>query len=102
MTRAVLAAGLLLLFVPAPAAAARLRWSACGDVEAECSPVAVPLDRGGAVDGSVRLRVARFGEPSRKPVLLYLSGGPGGAGVREFADVLFEVGPLARRYRRSL
>ncbi len=34
-----------------------------------------------------------------KPTLLYLSGGPGGAGVREFADVLFEVGRLARRYQ---
>ena len=59
----------------------------------------VPLDRAGTLAGSVSLRVARYGEPSRKPVLLYLSGGPGGAGVREFADVLFEVEPLARRYR---
>ena len=80
-------------------ATARLRWSGCGDVEAECARVSVPLDRSGTVKGSVRLRVARYGEPSRKPTLLYLSGGPGGAGVREFADVLFEVGPLARRYQ---
>ena len=53
----------------------------------------------GRSPGSVPLRVARYGEPSRKPTLLYLSGGPGGAGVREFADVLFEVEPLARRYQ---
>ena len=92
------AVALMLLAAPGPAEA-RLRWSACGDVEAECARVRVPLDRSGAVPGSVPLRLARYGEPSRKPVLLYLSGGPGGAGVREFADVLFEVEPLARRYR---
>ncbi len=92
------AVALMLLVAPGPAEA-RLRWSACGDVEAECARVRVPLDRSGAVPGSVPLRLARYGEPSRKPVLLYLSGGPGGAGVREFADVLFEVEPLARSYR---
>ena len=92
------AMALVLLAVPGPAAA-RLRWSGCGDVEAECARVRVPLDRSGALKGSVALRVARYGEPSRKPTLLYLSGGPGGAGVREFADVLFEVGGLARRYQ---
>ena len=89
---------LALLVAPGPAAA-RLRWSGCGDVEAECARVRVPLDRSGAVKGSVGLRVGRYGEPSRKPPLLYLSGGPGAAGVREFADVLFEVEPLARRYQ---
>ena len=78
---------------------ARLRWSGCGDVEAECARVPVPLDRSGAVNGSVRLRLARYTAPSAKPTLLYLSGGPGGAGVREFADVLFEVEPLSRRYQ---
>ena len=92
------AVALTLVVAPGPAAA-RLRWSGCGDVEAECARVSVPLDRSGAVKGSVRLRVARYGEPSAKPTLLYLSGGPGGAGVREFADVLFEVEPLARRYQ---
>src|SRR5829696_2458083 len=89
----------LVLLAAAGPASARLRWSGCGDVEAECARVRVPLDRSGALKGSVALRVARYGEPSRKPTLLYLSGGPGGAGVREFADVLFEVGGLARRYQ---
>jgi pimeloyl-ACP methyl ester carboxylesterase len=96
VTRAALLAALLLLALPA-GAAARLRWSGCGDVEAECARVRVPLDRSGAVHGTVRLRLARHSDPGR-PVLLYLSGGPGGAGVREFADVLFEVEPLADRY----
>ena len=92
------AAALVLLALPG-SALARLRWSACMDVEAECSQVRVPLDRSGAVPGMVRLRLARFGEPSAKPTLLYLSGGPGGAGIREFADVLFELGGLDRRYQ---
>ena len=85
------AVALALVVLPAPAMA-RLRWSGCGDVEAECARVPVPLDRSGAVKGSVPLRIARYTAPSDKPTLLYLSGGPGGAGVREFADVLFEVG----------
>ena len=57
-----------------------------------------PLDRS-AVPGSVRLRLARYGEPSAKPTLLYLSGGPGGAGIREFADRAVELGGLDRRYQ---
>jgi pimeloyl-ACP methyl ester carboxylesterase len=88
----------LALLAAAAPAAARLRWSGCRDVEAECAHVRVPLDRSGAVRGAVRLRVARFAPPSRRPTLLYLSGGPGGAGVAEFSDVLFEVDRLARRY----
>src|SRR3954451_16182800 len=91
-------AGLTLLAATVPAAA-RLRWSACLDVEAECAHVRVPLDRSGSVPGSVRLRAARYGEPSRKPTLLYLSGGPGSAGIREFAGVLFELQGLDRRYQ---
>ena len=95
---ATIGATALTLLVASTPAVARLRWAGCGDVEAECAHVRVPLDRSGALRGSVRLRLARYGEPSRKPTLLYLSGGPGGAGVREFADVLFEVGALARSF----
>jgi pimeloyl-ACP methyl ester carboxylesterase len=88
----------LTLLLAAASAGARLHWSACGDVEAECAALRVPLDRSGATPGSVRLRVARYGPPGRRPTLLYLSGGPGSAGVREFSDVLFEVYGLSRRY----
>jgi pimeloyl-ACP methyl ester carboxylesterase len=99
VTRAVLCVAALALFVFPSAASARLRWKGCGDVEAACTRVAVPLDRTGAVAGSVRLRVARFSTPRGKPTLLYLSGGPGGAGVREFAGVAFELGGLEHDYR---
>ena len=91
------AAALTMLAAAAPANA-RLRWSGCGDVEAECAALRVPLDRSGAVPGAVRLRVARYSPPSHRPTLLYLSGGPGGAGVQEFSDVLFEVGGLSKRF----
>src|SRR3954447_17967341 len=88
----------LALLAGAAPATARLRWSACWDVEAECATLRVPLDRAGAVRGRVGLRLARFTPPSRRPTLLYLSGGPGGAGVEEFSDVLFEAGGLERRF----
>jgi len=92
------AAALMLLAAAAAPATARLRWSGCTDVEAECAVLRVPLDRTGGVPGALRLRVARYSPPSRRPTLLYLSGGPGGAGVQEFSDVLFEVGGLAKRF----
>jgi pimeloyl-ACP methyl ester carboxylesterase len=91
------AAALTMLAAAAPATA-RLRWSGCGDVEAECARLDVPLDRSGATSGTVRLRLARYSPPSRRPTLLYLSGGPGGAGVEEFSDVLFEVEGLSKRF----
>ena len=99
MTRAVLCVAALSLLVFPSAASARLRWKGCGDVEAACTRVAVPLDRSGAAGGSVRLRMARFSTPRGKPTLLYLSGGPGSAGVREFAGVAFELGGLEHDYR---
>jgi pimeloyl-ACP methyl ester carboxylesterase len=91
------AAALMMLAAAAPATA-RLHWSGCGDVEAECAKVRVPLDRSGRVPGAVKLRVARYSPPSRRPTLLYLSGGPGGAGVEEFSDVLFELSGLSKRF----
>jgi pimeloyl-ACP methyl ester carboxylesterase len=95
---AAIGAAALTMLAPAAPATARLRWSGCNGVEAECAALRVPLDRTGAVPGVIRLRLARYSSPSRKPTLLYLSGGPGGAGVQEFSDVLFEVGALVRRF----
>ena len=82
-----------------PSAQARLRWSDCRDVDgARCAMLSVPLDQSGAVAGRERLRLARFNATRKRPTLLYLSGGPGGAGVRELSDVLYEVDALPRRY----
>src|SRR5918993_3100524 len=74
------------------------RWRDClGDLE--CVRVKVPLDRSGGLDGSVSLRVARARFAGRDAShLMYLSGGPGGAGVFEMIDVMLTVPALLDRY----
>ena len=65
-----------------------------------CATLRVPLDRSGALPGSVDLRVARvrLSDARRPPYLMYLSGGPGGAGVVEMIDVLLELPRLTRDF----
>ena len=80
------------------ASAAAISWRGCfGDLE--CGRLRVPLDRAGAVPGTVSLRVARgaFAGP-RAEHLMYLSGGPGGAGIIEMIDVLLTVPSLLDRF----
>ena len=95
--------GVLAAFVAvalAGPAEAKLRWRGCPEATGvRCAKLRVPLDRSGALPGSVDLRVARvkFRRP-RGPFLMYLSGGPGGAGVVEMIDVLFEVPQLTRDF----
>src|ERR687888_376593 len=94
------ATSLVALCVPllAPAAAHAVRWGRCRDFAGvRCSTVVVPLDRTGVDPGQVRLRIARVG--SRPRTLMYLSGGPGGAGVSEMLGVIQTVPELLRRYR---
>ncbi len=95
-------AGLLalaaLLALPHTASAA-LRWSACPDFRGvRCSSLTVPLDRTGVDPGQVRLRIARIGRRSG-PTLMYLSGGPGGAGVSEMLSIMDVVPQLRGRFR---
>jgi pimeloyl-ACP methyl ester carboxylesterase len=86
------------LAATAPASAA-LRTRACADFPGvRCATVRVPLDRTGAVHGRLGLRVARVGGGARG-TLMYLSGGPGGAGVSEMLSVLSSVPSLRRAYR---
>jgi pimeloyl-ACP methyl ester carboxylesterase len=88
-------ASALLLAAAAPAEA-RQQWRQCLHLRgARCTTVAVPLDRSGAVAGRVGLRVLRLRAAGPKPYLMYLSGGPGGAGVLEMLSVLFGVPELA-------
>jgi pimeloyl-ACP methyl ester carboxylesterase len=82
-----------------PHAAQALTWSACPDFSGvRCATVTVPLDRAGADPGQVPLRVGRIGKSTGK-TLMYLSGGPGGAGVSEMINVIPMVPALMRRYR---
>src|SRR3954462_1598830 len=95
--RAVLLALLSLLVLPHAAQA--LTWSACPDFSGvRCATVTVPLDRTGADPGQVPLRLGRIGKSSGQ-TLMYLSGGPGGAGVSEMVNVIPIVPALMRRYR---
>src|SRR3954452_6039007 len=95
--RAVLLALLTLLALPHAAQA--LTGSACPDFSGvRCATVTVPLDRTGADPGQVPLRLGRIGKSTGK-TLLYLSGGPGGAGVSEMISVIPIVPALMRRYR---
>jgi pimeloyl-ACP methyl ester carboxylesterase len=98
MTTAVLAV-LFGLLATAPASA-KLRWHGCPEADGPtCTTLRVPLDRSGGLAGQVKLHVARVAfARKRGSYLMYLSGGPGGAGVFEMIDVLFEVPQLARDY----
>jgi pimeloyl-ACP methyl ester carboxylesterase len=88
---------LALLVAPARADAART-WRPCPDAPGvRCTTLTVPLDRTGTVPGTVPLRVARLRRPGA-PVLMYLSGGPGGAGVSEMLAVLGDLPELSKRF----
>src|SRR6478672_7059150 len=90
--RAALPALLFLLALPHTAQA--LTWSRCPDFKSvRCSTLTVPLDRSGVDPGTVPLRIATIGRPSGD-TLMYLSGGPGGAGVSEMLGVISAVEPL--------
>src|ERR1700742_1997838 len=81
------------------AAQAAFKYSGCTDFKGvDCAHLAVPLDRTGAVPGTVKLRLARIGRHSG-PTLMYLSGGPGGAGVSEMLSVMDEFPQIVSRYR---
>jgi pimeloyl-ACP methyl ester carboxylesterase len=91
---------LVVAVVAPPPAHAALRWRTCREAPgARCAWLRVPLDRLGALPGHVRLRVARLTPRRRgRPVLVYLSGGPGGAGITEAGEVTASLRPLLRRF----
>jgi pimeloyl-ACP methyl ester carboxylesterase len=95
--RALLPALLALLALPTTASAA-LRWRSCPDFDGvRCSTLTVPLDRAGVDPGTIDLRIGRAGRTSGR-TLMYLSGGPGSAGVSEMLSVLGSFDPLAKRF----
>jgi pimeloyl-ACP methyl ester carboxylesterase len=89
-----------LLLAVGGSASAAVDWGACRDgFGAECARVTVPLDRSGALAGTIALRVARMPGPERSSTLLYLSGGPGSSGVDELESVLWTVSNLTTHFR---
>jgi pimeloyl-ACP methyl ester carboxylesterase len=93
--------------LPAPASAA-LRWHRCAEGEDQCARLDVPLDRSGAVAGSVslHLQAAPFSARRRaEGVTLLFGGEPGEAAASRFAgeysssglvDTLRDVAPRNR------
>ena len=81
--------------LPVPATA---RAAACPAApEGRCFSLTVPLDRSGAVPGTIRLRAAKIASrrPLRPPVI-GLTGGPGQAGV-SYASTYDFIVPMANR-----
>jgi pimeloyl-ACP methyl ester carboxylesterase len=86
-----LAALVVVLALPAASPAA-IDWRSCrAATGAECATLRVPLDRTGPLPGTVPLKLARLPADAARPTLVYLSGGPGGAGIEEMLAVM----PLA-------
>src|SRR3954469_24708739 len=81
------------------AAGAALNWGSCVDFrEVRCANLTVPLDRTGADPGTIDLRVGRAGKLTG-PTLMYLSGGPGSAGLSEMLSVVSTLPELEARFR---
>ncbi|HYF25730.1 MAG TPA: alpha/beta fold hydrolase [Baekduia sp.] len=95
---------LAVLLVLAPGAQAALRFKPCKSIpEFGCATLEVPVDRGGAIPGTLRLRVAA--EPARrsdKGVVIALSGGPGQGAVQFGRGFRETLAPLIRRKRLVL
>src|SRR5918999_4604868 len=90
----------LLLLLAIPGAASALDWRRCaGPDGTRCATLRVPLDRSGGLRGDVPLRIARLRARRTRPTVVYLSGGPGGAGVEEMLSVMPLAPELTRRYR---
>jgi pimeloyl-ACP methyl ester carboxylesterase len=88
----------LLALLPSTAHAA-LDFGRCVDFsDARCATLSVPLDRSGVDPGSIDLRIGRAGN-STGPTLMYLSGGPGGAGLSEMLSVTSTLPFLGERFR---
>src|SRR6187431_290776 len=81
------------------AAHAALKWKSCVDFRGvKCATLPVPLDRANVDPGTVPLRIARVGKKSG-PTMMYLSGGPGGAGVSEMLSIVSSLPPLENRFQ---
>ena len=81
------------------AAGAALRWGSCVDFRGvRCATLSVPLDRAGVDPGTIDLRIGRAGK-LKAPTLMYLSGGPGGAGLSEMLSVVSTLPELEDRFQ---
>ena len=83
-----------------PSASWALDWRDCPRLDGlECATLRVPLDRSGGLAGRVPLKLARLDAKAARPTLVYLSGGPGGAGIEEMLSIISLVPAVVERYR---
>src|SRR6478672_6169317 len=95
---ALVLAAVTAVLVATPAHAGQ--WRPCADgFGADCMRLTVPLDRSGALPGTIGLRVARIPGPAHAATLVYLSGGPGSGGLDELENILWSVSSLTTAYR---
>ncbi|UGS34752.1 alpha/beta hydrolase [Capillimicrobium parvum] len=104
-TLAVVLAAVAML-ATAAAAHAELRFTPCteaGQEGFECATLRVPLDRSGAVPGTVRLRVERLIQsPQPTRTLVNIEGGPGGSATWRSQQSARLFAPLRGRYQLVL
>ncbi|MFJ7068127.1 alpha/beta fold hydrolase [Streptomyces sp. NPDC101115] len=71
-----------------------------GQPDVTCADLTVPLDRGGAVPGTLKLRAAVFGAADApRGTLLFLTGGPGQPGVPYVARIRSRLPRALGEYR---
>src|SRR5687768_14048862 len=93
------AAVVAVLSVAVPASA-QVAWERCADEgfgAFECGRVSVPIDRGGAVPGTVDLFARRLLAPTpSRTAVVFLSGGPGQAATVAASQVAQALAPGLR------
>jgi pimeloyl-ACP methyl ester carboxylesterase len=82
----------------APSVHAAVRTHPCPDDPAgHCGTLRVPLDRSGAIKGTIGIKFAYKGSLRGRTPILALSGGPGQAGVVLLSDFADSLRPAGRR-----
>jgi pimeloyl-ACP methyl ester carboxylesterase len=87
--------------IPAAPARAQVEWRPCSDDgfrAFECGRVAVPVDRGGSVPGTIDLFVRRLVAPANpgRSAVVILSGGPGQAATEAAREAAEALAPALR------
>jgi pimeloyl-ACP methyl ester carboxylesterase len=90
-----------LALVPASAVAAPALTPCRGQHDFGCATINVPLDRTGAMPGTVPLHYA-IQRRGPKPVLIALSGGPGQSSVTAASSFAISLQPALSRYRLAV
>lgn len=77
-----------------------IEWHECGEVQgAECAAMTVPLNWADPDVSTIELPLRRYPSPDEAaPILLILSGGPGGSGTQLVSDISDEFSDLQQEF----